>query len=175
MYAHEMHTYEMHAYEMYAREMHACEMHAHEMYAREMHACEMHADETHVYEMRAYEMHAYEMHACTRWTPMRYTCMRCTPGEIHPCEIHNLGFWEKFPIPHRSNTREPKSAPRSLLRSPTPCRFNHPHLTSRVSQGERLVARMHAHPRLMGPKIDSLLYAILGSLLRNRFIPRLWI
>jgi hypothetical protein len=30
-------------------------------------------------------------------------------------------------------------------------------------KGERLVARVHAHPRSMGPKMDSLLYAILGS------------
>jgi helix-turn-helix, Psq domain/Tc5 transposase DNA-binding domain len=35
------------------------------------------------------------------------------------------------------DTREPKSAPSSLSRSPTPCCFNHPHLASRVSQGER--------------------------------------
>jgi hypothetical protein len=27
----------------------------------------------------------------------------------------------------------------------------------------------------MGPKMDSLLYAILGSLLRNRFVSPLWI
>ena len=38
-----------------------------------------------------------------------------------------------------------------------------------MSQGERFVARVHAHPRSMGPKIDSL-YAILSSLLRNRFV-----
>jgi hypothetical protein len=56
-----------------------------------------------------------------------------------------------------------KSAPSSPSRSPTPYRFKHSHLASRVSQGERLVARMHAHPRSMGPKMDSLLYAILGS------------
>jgi hypothetical protein len=37
-------------------------------------------------------------------------------------------------------------------------------------KGERLVARAHAHPRSMGPKMDSLLYDILGSLLRNRFL-----
>jgi hypothetical protein len=30
-------------------------------------------------------------------------------------------------------------------------------------KGEQLVARVHAHPRSIGPKIDSLLYAILGS------------
>src|SRR5271168_138077 len=41
--------------------------------------------------------------------------------------------------------------------------------------GERLVARVHAHPRSMGPKINSPLYAILGSLLRNRFVSPLWI
>jgi len=29
---------------------------------------------------------------------------------------------------------------------------------------------VHAHPRSMGPKIDSLLYPILSSLLRNRFV-----
>ena len=29
-------------------------------------------------------------------------------------------------------------------------------------KGERLVARVHAHPRSMGPKMDSLLYAIFG-------------
>jgi hypothetical protein len=34
-------------------------------------------------------------------------------------------------------------------------------------KGERLVARVHAHPRSMSPKMDSLLYAILGSLLCN--------
>src|SRR5271168_1488292 len=61
------------------------------------------------------------------------------------------------------STIEVKSAPSSLSRSPTPCRFKHSHLASRVSQGERLVARVHAHPRSMGPKMDSLLYAILGS------------
>src|SRR4051812_45167388 len=60
-------------------------------------------------------------------------------------------------------TREPKSAPSSLSRSPTPCRFNHSHLASRVSQGERLMACVHAHPRSMGPKMDSLLYAILDD------------
>jgi hypothetical protein len=32
------------------------------------------------------------------------------------------------------------------------------------------VARVHAHPRSMGPKMDSLLYAILGSLPRTRFV-----
>jgi hypothetical protein len=37
----------------------------------------------------------------------------------------------------------------------------------RMSEGERLVARAHAHPRSIGPEMDSLLYAILGSLLRN--------
>jgi hypothetical protein len=41
-------------------------------------------------------------------------------------------------------------------------------------KGEHLVARMHAHPRLMGPKMDSLLYVILGSLLRNCFVSPLW-
>jgi hypothetical protein len=30
-------------------------------------------------------------------------------------------------------------------------------------KSERLVARVHAHSRSMGPKMDSLLYAILGS------------
>jgi hypothetical protein len=35
--------------------------------------------------------------------------------------------------------------------------------------------RVHAYPRSMGPKMDSLLYAILGSLLRNRFVLPLWI
>ena len=71
-------------------------------------------------------------------------------------------------------TIELKSASTSLSRSPTPCRFKHSHLTSRMSQGERrmsegerLVARAHAHPRSMGPEMDSLLYAILGSVLRN--------
>jgi hypothetical protein len=44
-----------------------------------------------------------------------------------------------------------------------------------VSQGERLVVHMYVHPRWMGPKIDSLLYAISGSLLRNRFVLLLWI
>ena len=45
-----------------------------------------------------------------------------------------------------------------------------------MSQGERLMARVHAHPRSMGPKLDSLLYAILSSLLlRNRFVLPLWI
>src|SRR5271170_8167861 len=61
-----------------------------------------------------------------------------------------------------------------ISRSPTPCRFKHSHLASRVSEGERLVARVHAHPRSMGPKMDSLLYTILGSLLRNRFVLPLW-
>jgi hypothetical protein len=42
-------------------------------------------------------------------------------------------------------------------------------------KGERLVARVYAHPRAMGPKIDSLLSAILGSHLRNRFISPVWI
>jgi hypothetical protein len=37
------------------------------------------------------------------------------------------------------------------------------------------MARVHAHPRSMGPKMDSLLYAILGFLLRNRFVSPLWI
>jgi hypothetical protein len=37
------------------------------------------------------------------------------------------------------------------------------------------VARVHAHPRGMGPKMDSLLYVILGSLLRNRIVSPLWI
>ena len=32
-----------------------------------------------------------------------------------------------------------------------------------------------AHPQSMGPKMDFLLYAILGSLLRNRFVSPLWI
>ena len=72
-------------------------------------------------------------------------------------------------------TIELKSAPSSPSRSPTSCRFKHSHLASRVSQGERLVARVHARPRSMGPKMDTLLYAILGSLLRNRFILPLWI
>jgi hypothetical protein len=40
-------------------------------------------------------------------------------------------------------------------------------------KGERLVARVHAHPRSMVPKMAPFLYAILGSLLRNRFV--LWI
>jgi hypothetical protein len=30
-------------------------------------------------------------------------------------------------------------------------------------KGERLMARVRAHSRSMGPKMDSLLYAILGS------------
>jgi hypothetical protein len=37
------------------------------------------------------------------------------------------------------NTIELKSAPSSPSRSPTPCRFKHSHLASRVSQGERRV------------------------------------
>src|SRR3954454_20288735 len=37
------------------------------------------------------------------------------------------------------------------------------------------MARVHAHPRLMGPKMDSILYGVFGSLLRNRFVSRLWI
>src|SRR5271170_5741901 len=47
-----------------------------------------------------------------------------------------------------------------ISRSPTPCRFKHSHLASRVSEGERLVARVHAHPRSMGPKnrLPSLRY-----------------
>jgi hypothetical protein len=53
-----------------------------------------------------------------------------------------------------------KSAPRSPSRSLIPCRFKHSHLASRMSQGERFVARVHAHPRSMGLEIDSLLYAI---------------
>jgi hypothetical protein len=39
--------------------------------------------------------------------------------------------------PRLGKTRKPKSASSSLSRSPTPCRFNTSHLTSRVSQGER--------------------------------------
>jgi hypothetical protein len=42
-------------------------------------------------------------------------------------------------------------------------------------KGERLVARVHAHPRSMGPKMDSLTLRYLGSLLCNRFVPPLWI
>ena len=42
-------------------------------------------------------------------------------------------------------------------------------------KGERLVARVHAHPRSMGLKMGSLLYAILGSILRIRFVSPLWI
>jgi hypothetical protein len=39
------------------------------------------------------------------------------------------------------------------------------------------VARVHAHPRSMVPKMDLLqvLYAISGSLLRNCFVSPLWI
>jgi hypothetical protein len=44
----------------------------------------------------------------------------------------------------------------------------------RVSEGERPVARVRAHPRSMGPKM-VLLYAILGSFLRNCFVSLLWI
>ena len=36
------------------------------------------------------------------------------------------------------------------------------------------MARVHAHPRAMGPKMDSLLYVILGPLLRNRIVSPLW-
>jgi len=42
-------------------------------------------------------------------------------------------------------------------------------------QGERLMARVHAHPRSIGPKMDSLLYAILGCIPRSRFVSPLWI
>jgi hypothetical protein len=78
-------------------------------------------------------------------------------------------------------TQENQNAPSSLSRSPTPCRFNHPHLASRVneserwvSEGRRLMARVHAHPRSKGPKMDSL-YTILGCLLRSSFVSPLWI
>ena len=37
------------------------------------------------------------------------------------------------------------------------------------------MARVHAHPRSMGPKMDSLSLRILGSFLRNRFVSLLWI
>jgi hypothetical protein len=66
-------------------------------------------------------------------------------------------------------TREPKSAPSSPSRSPTPCRFNTSHLASKVSKvsqgepggpkGERVMARVHAHPRSMASanfNIDTL-------------------
>ena len=77
---------------------------------------------------------------------------------------------------HFRRRGEKPMQPRSwLYNSFIPCRFKHSHLASRVTQGERLMARVHAHPRSMGPKMDSLLYAILGSLLRNRFISPLWI
>jgi len=62
----------------------------------------------------------------------------------HPARLKPVG-----------KTKELKSAPSSLSRSPTPCRFKHSHLATRVSQGERLAARVHAHPRSIGPKMDS--------------------
>jgi hypothetical protein len=37
------------------------------------------------------------------------------------------------------------------------------------------MARVHAHPRSMDPKMDSLLYAILGCLRRSYFVSPLWI
>jgi hypothetical protein len=53
-------------------------------------------------------------------------CLGCYRA---PAPRHSLGI----PI-------ELKSAPSSPSRSPTPCRFKHSHLTSRVSQGERRVS-----------------------------------
>ena len=42
-------------------------------------------------------------------------------------------------------------------------------------KGERVVARMHAHPRAMVPQMTPFLYAILGSLLRNFLVSLMWI
>ena len=70
------------------------------------------------------------------------------------------------------STREVKSAPSSPSRSPTPCRFKHSHLASRVSQGERRVSASWLACTLTldrwVPKWTPFLYAIFG-LLRNRF------
>jgi hypothetical protein len=44
-----------------------------------------------------------------------------------------------------------------------------------MSEGEHLMARVDAHSRSMGPKIDPLLYAILVCLLCSRFVSPLWI
>jgi hypothetical protein len=92
------------------------------------------------------------------------------PSRAFQPDVHMRWFDDDY-----GDTRELKSAPSPPSRSRTPCRFKHPHLASRVSQGERLMARVRAHPRSMGPKIDSLLCAILGFLLRNRFVSPLWI
>ena len=51
-------------------------------------------------------------------------------SELDPCLALSVKEEQK------SNTREVKSAPSSPSRSPTPCRFKHSHLASRVSQGE---------------------------------------
>jgi hypothetical protein len=82
-------------------------------------------------------------------------------------EMSNMLEWLKSDL---GGTIELKSAPSSPSRSPTPCRFKHSHLASRVSQGERRVSEGRAprgsrarSPSIYGSKMDSLLYAILGS------------
>src|ERR1700722_10660228 len=63
-------------------------------------------------------------------------------------------------------TIELKSAPSSPSRSPTPCRFKHSHLASRVSQGERRVSASWLPCTLTldrwVPKWTPFLYAIFG-------------
>ena len=62
-------------------------------------------------------------------------CMRSTCREVY-CKCKISARHPPSPFRGVGNTRELKSAPSSPSRSPTPCRFKHSHLASRVSQGE---------------------------------------
>ena len=79
-----------------------------------------------------------------RYVHMRYTLVKGTPvryildaRQIHVTHTGPGGGLGAC----LGNTRQIKSAPSSPSRSPTPCRFKHSHLASRVSQGERWVPK----------------------------------
>jgi hypothetical protein len=100
-------------------------------------------------------------------------------------ETENLviqSFFEK--VIERCNSWQDKNdrnPPRAHLHgSPTPYRFNHPHLAYPAIEGERwdegLIARVHVHPSISGsPKWTPFFTLILGCFLRSRFVSPLWI